>query len=235
MWDAAGQLQKVLDAEGWVWGLAWSPDGRWLAAQAKGQVRLWNSDLAPGPTLEGEGDAVHIAWSPDGSRLAVARMRARTVQIWTSAWELEHTLSGHTDEVWAVAWSGEGDRLASSGNDGAVRIWKSDGTLLHVLPYANAAVLSLSFSPPGVLAACDNGSRVTAWEAVSGAPRWVLALLRDGQTASFTAAGQLFDGNLDAVEKELVYDIETEDGQIQLLTAAEFYRRVPATRLAREP
>jgi WD40 repeat protein len=64
--------------------LAWSPDGRRLAAAGEyGLVRLW--DVAKGEPLalyRGHQEAVTaIAWSPDGTRLASAGNDA-TVQIW---------------------------------------------------------------------------------------------------------------------------------------------------------
>jgi len=226
VWDAAGQLLKTLDADGWVWGLAWSPDGKTLAAQAKNEIWLWDSELARGPTLHPEGEPVALAWSPDGSRLAVACMVAQTAEIWTAAGELERVLSGHTDEVWAVAWSRDGKRLASSGRDSAVRIWNADGTLLHVLPPAAACVLSVSFAPDRMLATCGYDGRVTTWDSDSGLPVWVLAMLEEGGTATFTAAGQLVGGDPDAMEKSLRYVVQPEDGDERTMKPSEFYTQV---------
>jgi YD repeat-containing protein len=226
VWDAEGRLLKVLESEGWVWGLAWSPDGQRLAAQARNEIWLWDAELARGPTLHPDGEPVALAWSPDGSRLAVACMFARTAQIWTAVGRLEQVLRGHTDEVWAVAWSQDGQLLASAGEDRCVRIWQADGTLVHVLPEAAAAVLAVSFAPDGMLAACGYDGRVTAWDSVSGQPVWILAALEAGGTATFTAAGQLLGGNPEALEKSLLYVVQPEDGDERTMKPSEFYRSI---------
>jgi WD40 repeat protein len=35
-----------------------------------------------------------------------------------------HILADHTDEVWKIEWSPDGDYLASAGKEGVVVIWK---------------------------------------------------------------------------------------------------------------
>jgi WD40 repeat protein len=58
-----------------VWALAWSPDGNWLATGSDDcTIKLWN--LATNEctqTITGHQSRIwHLAWSPDGRILAVA-------------------------------------------------------------------------------------------------------------------------------------------------------------------
>ena len=73
MWRS-GELVRTLSGHtSWVWSVAFSPDGMWLASGSGDQtVKLW--DVASGElvrTLSGHTDPVRsVAFSPDGTRLA---------------------------------------------------------------------------------------------------------------------------------------------------------------------
>jgi hypothetical protein len=73
-------------------------------------------------------------------------------------------LRGHTDEVKIVELSGAGDRLASGGQDGTVRLWGLDGTELAVLPGLDGGVEGLIWFDGGRgLAAVGLDGAVRVW------------------------------------------------------------------------
>ena len=133
--------------------VAWSPDGRLLAAgRLDGSVEVWDVTFQrlvlrlAGHT----GSVTSLAWSPDGHLLATVS-EDHTVKIWdpTSGRELR-TLTGHTDRVCRVAWSPDGQLLASASWDCTVKIWDMTGRSgPRTLIGHSAPVLSVDWSPSG--------------------------------------------------------------------------------------
>ncbi|MGW2642196.1 nSTAND1 domain-containing NTPase [Streptomyces sp. NPDC001348] len=160
-------------------GVAWSPDGRRLAASSDdGTVRVWSPDSDDRPVvLAGEGAwMLGVAWSP-GGRLLAAGCRDTTVRVWsTDTWAeravLRHAAAaGDREEgVGAVAWSPDGSRLASGGSDRAVRIWDAASfTETAVLRGHERMVWSVTWSPDGArLAGGGEDGTVRVWDVAAG-------------------------------------------------------------------
>ncbi|MEH1872053.1 nSTAND1 domain-containing NTPase [Nostoc sp.] len=73
-------------------------------------------------------------------------------------------LEGHADIVWGVAFSPDGQLLASGSRDQTVKIWRPDGTLLQTLKGHTDAVSCISFSPDGqTLASASLDKTVQIW------------------------------------------------------------------------
>ncbi|HKB42430.1 MAG TPA: hypothetical protein VKD72_38745 [Gemmataceae bacterium] len=95
VWDAAtGEVIRTLSGHaGYVWGVAFSPGGRYLASASwDSTVKVW--DLKAGRevcTLRGHaGHVWGVAFSPDGKRLASASGYAGKgeIKVWDATlWE----------------------------------------------------------------------------------------------------------------------------------------------------
>jgi dipeptidyl aminopeptidase/acylaminoacyl peptidase len=166
--DPNGRLRERLGPlPGKVPCLAYSPDGRWLAAGSgetsrSGEIRLWDLRAHTSRTLSGgHSDLVYgIAWSPDSRRLA-AGSYDKLVTVWDVATGKPRRLKDHTDAVYAVAFSPDGSRLASVSGDRTVKIWDPvAGRRLYTLGDATAELYSVAFAPSGKELAAGGADRM---------------------------------------------------------------------------
>jgi len=130
LWDVASGAQFRTWSDDWIYGLAFSPDGKMLALGIGKNVIL--SDVSSGleiRTFNGHTDFVHnIVFSQDGKTL-ISGSKDATVKIWEVA-SGQEIRSLDNSEGWGVlsmALSLNGKLLASAYDDGTVRLWDVAG------------------------------------------------------------------------------------------------------------
>jgi WD40 repeat protein len=79
------------------------------------------------------------------------------------------TLTGHTDEVWSVAFSPDGILLATASSDQTARTWNlATGKCVRLLGKHTAAVYNADFHPDGTLLATASGKTARTWDLATG-------------------------------------------------------------------
>ncbi len=69
---------------------------------------------------------------------------------------------------------------------------------------------------------CQDDSTIIHWDAKQFEPYWLGVQLPGNQSVAITAAGQILSGDREVVDEQLIYYIETDEGQIKMLTPTEF-------------
>lgn len=165
--------------------LAYSPDGKRLAAGGRGVVTLIDPTSGEVTGTHGgqDGRVTAVAFAKSGT-LAVASGeagKAGVIRLYRPGKaEPTATLTGPKDVIYALAFSPDGTMLAAGGYDRLVRVWHLPSAgppqLKHTLADHSDAVYALAFHPGGKLLATGAADRaVKVWDVATGARLYTLA------------------------------------------------------------
>ncbi|MFH1463912.1 MAG: hypothetical protein ABIO70_05980 [Pseudomonadota bacterium] len=154
--------------------LAWSPDGRWLAAGKMGEPEIWDAETGERRGTVGNLWADDLAWAPDGRAVAaVNRAESIVVPITPGTGQPGPLLSG--PGATSVDWSPQGDLLALGQEDGRILLVAPSRPkdVVKILEGHSVQISGLTFSPDGLgLASASPDGLLRCWEVSNGAARW---------------------------------------------------------------
>ena len=154
--------------------IKWDPSGTLLASCSDDfTAKVWSlkKDTCVHDFNEHEKEIYTIKWSPTGPGtenpdlpllLATASYDA-TIKLWgVESGKCLHTLEGHTDPVYSVAFSPDGKYLASGSFDKHLHIWNvKDGSLMRTYQ-GEGGIFEVCWNKEGTkVAACFSNNRVS--------------------------------------------------------------------------
>ncbi len=200
-----------------VTSVAFSPDGKLLAAGTKDAVQLIDVEAKAiaREVATKSGQVRAVAFSADGAVLVTGSYQ--NVSVWKVATsELVKSFKGHRGYVTGVAFSPDGSRLATACEDEVARVWKLDGDEAPLLFKAHQLpVTGVAWSPDGKLLATSAGDEtrptksgeVKVWDAATGEVQQSFELHTKGATGvAFSVDGKhLASSGID--EHVNIYDL----------------------------
>jgi WD40 repeat protein/energy-coupling factor transporter ATP-binding protein EcfA2 len=144
---------RAADSRNGVRAVAWSADGRSIAAGQRSGALLWDAarpDAPPRSVCKDALDVRSLAFKPDGTALLCGKADGRIVG-WPLRQGRELTFSGHTGSVNSLRFSPRGDTLASASSDGTIRLWHIDRpeALPTVIPRHEGWVWAVAWNADG--------------------------------------------------------------------------------------
>ncbi|GAB4377904.1 MAG: NB-ARC domain-containing protein [Elainellaceae cyanobacterium] len=162
VWNLQGQCLRILKGHTQsVYSVHFAPDQQTLASSSNdATIRIW--DVSSGTCLsilQGHTSGVQcVRYSPDGQLLA-SGYRDGSIRLWSNYLSPNRSskpsiinasaklLQGHVDWVWNIAFSPDGQWLASASLDSTLRLWKiPDGQPIHIFEGHTHDVFGLAIS-----------------------------------------------------------------------------------------
>lgn len=182
IWEVeTGNFERALVGhDSYVYGLAWSPDGNYLASAGSfnATARVWDMKTGmPVRVLKGhKGYVSHVAWSPDGTRLLTAGGTSGFITLWdvVAAKQLETTEYGNP--IYSISFAKSGDHIATSAAKAGTYI--ADAKTLktiHSLKEALDDATAVAFSPDSKLLAAGSSKQTVIYDVETGRAKHKLA------------------------------------------------------------
>jgi len=176
LWQVSngGLIKTIPSHDGQVWAVRFSPDGKTIASggwdhpEWSGKIKFWNLDGTPrifSPVVSVKTDFFRsLEFSRDGQMIVCSGDTGKVQLIKVSDGTVLTTIKAHDDWARGVSISPNDQRVASVGNDGTVKLWNVNGSLIKQFTGHDASANSVAFSSDGkTLITASSDSTVKMW------------------------------------------------------------------------
>ena len=215
LWNVReGKLERVLQPKVYtgIVHLEFSPDDKTLACTTTQLSEIRLLDVQTGQQLDratmGPGWVYRVAFSPDGRNLA-----------WSTSQQLVHlrdlrtkkmkTFRGHQRDIFGLAWSSDGETLATGSSDGRIMLWNAGtGKELLTLQQERSGIEKIWFVGDGKTLLISHPSKTFSWK-LSPSPSDATLFAQTGYVAlAVSKSGKLFAA-ADKEKRILLRNLET--------------------------
>ncbi len=192
IWDiTTGKSLKILQGSvDFIHSLIYSHDGSKIIVGSKNTIKFWdvNTQKCISNFFEHQDWFSRLVVSPNEQLIGCANIgnHESIIRIWDiknfqenhlkQNHKPDRTLQGHSDSIWAIAFSPDSTKLVSGSSDRTIKIWDTQtGQCLKTLYEHTRPILSVAFSPNNeIIASCGGHSVIKIWDITEGKSKFTI-------------------------------------------------------------
>ncbi len=171
IWSPNGTVQHDIPHQASIAALAWSSDAQRLVTGSQNHVTFYSVQNATQLAMLDHANTVtSVAWTAHNQMQVVSAGQDDRAIVWnTNNYQRQTTFTHHTTPVLTVAWSADGQTVASGTQGGTIRVWQgTNAQEIHGAYDIKVSVRVVAFAPTSSqLAVGGNDGIVRIWNGLT--------------------------------------------------------------------